>query len=256
MGHVTKCDSPVYFVCLLCLWLSTLIPSQIIWGMDCWNWRVEKLASKAASSWFRALRLGRQEVFCKMFPALHFKIDQVYIYREQWQDLWFPLTSLLASLLEARLTHIYTQLKIRSLLWFCHNHIYVFILTLTLFYRCCRVIFVDLLLPLYLSCTRSCSHQQHSWSCWLCWEKMWSSSYKMNERLSLETLLLASSQPKQTFLPLLLHLSSFLLHFCSLCAFLYHLVLKIVSISSILLSEYQMCVITFDVKLGGLCIIK
>lgn len=48
MRHVTKCDSPVCIVCLLCLWLSTLIPSQIFLGSDCRDWRrgrKEKLAS-------------------------------------------------------------------------------------------------------------------------------------------------------------------------------------------------------------------
>lgn len=55
-------------------------------------------------------------------------------------------------------THIYTQLKIGSLLWFSHNHISACILTLTLFYLsngCCRVIFADLSLPLSLSRTHT-----------------------------------------------------------------------------------------------------
>lgn len=124
-------------------------------------------------------------------------------------------------------THIYTQLKIGSLLWFSHNHISACILTLTLFYfyqTGAVGLFSLISRSLYLAHVHTpCSRQQYSWSCWLCWEEMWSSSYKMNERVSLETLLLASSQPKQMFLPLLHHFSSCFLHFCFLCAFLYHL---------------------------------
>lgn len=105
--------------------------------------------------------------------------------------------------------------------------LYVFILTLTLLYLYQTGtigIFLLISRSLYLSHVHTqSSRQQHSWSCWLCWEEMWSGSYKMNERVSLETFLLASSQPKQTFLPLLHHLSSYFLHLCSLCAFLCHL---------------------------------
>lgn len=43
MGHVTKCDSPVCIVCLFCLRLSSLIPSQIFLG------RLSRLKSRKVS---------------------------------------------------------------------------------------------------------------------------------------------------------------------------------------------------------------
>lgn len=189
-----------------------------------------------------------------MLPAVHFETCQDYISRDQWEDLWFLLTSLGGSLLEARLTHICTQLKIGSLLWFSHSHIYVFILTLTLLYLQSnghyRVIFADLSFPLSLSCT----HAMFSSAAFLKLLAMlrgnviqliqneWKGIFR-NSPPHLVTTKTDISPPLPPPFPLF---PSSLLFVCfPLPSW------KIVSISSIIVSEYQKYVIRFWCEIKG-----